>query len=590
LDAEDKSWYLHSPTPYDSPLSYGGWNQSKSLGARITKILTSRDSGLTTSPQRPKKIVIHSSPFLRCIQTAIGISAGIGQSVPKFYSNVINQPRSDLERNASHDVDGRKSRPRERIIYTRRLSMQTLQEEDEDPQLKLLEKPILRIDAFLGEWLSPEYFEHITPPPSSPLLVLSAKAELLTEEHLDAFEPSSNLIGHFPGGWQKAQDFDYQSITDEVPRIDMTSGRSSLAQALSRHRASSQSRISDASGASSNSASTSSAFLAYGGYYHPPVPTYAVSPTELIPRGYVAHARQMCVDVDIQWDSLKEPQEWGDGGELPEEWSSMHRRFRGGLLKMMDWYKSNSPIIETEEDASLSVESDDDYELIVIIVTHSAGCNALIGALTNQPVLIDVGQASLTFATRRNLDLFPPLSSSPTSHRMEANQTGLSTDYDVVVQASVDHLRGEAGPSSLTGIMSTQSPKLKPTQDSTRVPENLTIWPPPRKLSRASRTFSSSSASSLNSSNGPTRSSTLQSSGGLWKKSTAETTDQNTPSSQKIMTNEQPSLSPLHQTQQDPTLQTMALRVRPLGNDEDHGASGLWSEPKRRWTTTESNL
>jgi broad specificity phosphatase PhoE len=597
LDAEDKSWYLQSPTPYDPPLSYGGWNQSKSLGVRIAKILTSNTysdpdatHGLSHSKQKSKKIVIHSSPFQRCVQTAIGVAAGISQSIPAFHSSNHSVSTGSTKPFVHYATEMHNSRLRERTKDISKISMQTLQEEEEPTHFGLLEMPILRIDAFLGEWLSPDYFENITHPPSSPLMVLSAKAELLVEEDIDAFEPSPSIIGHFPGGWQKAESFRLNQSIDEIPPIDITSGRSSLAQALSRHRASSQSRVSDVTGLSHSAPTTSSAFLAYGGFYHPPVPTYAVSPSDSIPRGYVAHACKICVDVDIQWDSMKEPQEWGDGGEFGEEWSSMHRRFRKGIINMVDWYNGHSPSISNDEIPDEgSKESTEDFELVVILITHSSGCNALIGALANQPVLIDVGQASLTLATRReSTKATLPLSSSPTGHRREPVDVGLSNDYEVKIRASTDHLRAETGPSSLTAIMTTQSPTLKPTQESPRTSEYLSIRTAlPRKVTRSTRTFSSSSSPSPSSSV-PTRSSTMQSSGGLWKKSQTEQTDNYATPTHTTTTEEPPPDLTAQQIQQ--------ARGRTLDREEaielgeDAAPRGLWSRPKRRWTTTESSF
>ena len=43
LDAADTQWHLTSPTPYDPPLTYGGWRQSQALGAKIASIIQSRE-------------------------------------------------------------------------------------------------------------------------------------------------------------------------------------------------------------------------------------------------------------------------------------------------------------------------------------------------------------------------------------------------------------------------------------------------------------------------------------------------------------------------------------------------------------------
>ncbi|KAI5298003.1 hypothetical protein KEM56_004385, partial [Ascosphaera pollenicola] len=39
LDSVDKHWHLTSPTPYDPPLTYGGWTQARALGAKIASLL-----------------------------------------------------------------------------------------------------------------------------------------------------------------------------------------------------------------------------------------------------------------------------------------------------------------------------------------------------------------------------------------------------------------------------------------------------------------------------------------------------------------------------------------------------------------------
>jgi hypothetical protein len=53
---------------------------------------------------------------------------------------------------------------------------------DSQKQPHGIKKSTIRVDAFLGEWLSPDYFESITPPPSSIMMVASAKADLLRRE------------------------------------------------------------------------------------------------------------------------------------------------------------------------------------------------------------------------------------------------------------------------------------------------------------------------------------------------------------------------------------------------------------------------
>jgi len=316
-----------------------------------------------------------------------------------------------------------------------------------------IKKATVRVDAFLGEWLSPDYFEQITPPPSSIMMVAGAKADLLRREdysYLNQIKDTGSSANQgFPGGWgspvvQARKDDEetplssLSSLAQALPRRDRGSSLSSMGSNGSRHR-----------GRSPNTLATTPEH----GTYQPPVPTYAISNADPIPPGYVAHARDACVDVDYQWDSMREPQIWGTGGEYGEEWSSMHKRFRRGLQKMVSWYKeSNDPAkLVTKTPTSnghLNVEKDDideNTDLVIILVTHGAGCNALIGALTNQPVLLDVGMSSLTMAVRKPTPVNTPTTTpgaTPKSHsRANSKNLTISEQYDVKLVANTEHLR-----------------------------------------------------------------------------------------------------------------------------------------------------
>ncbi|KAK8188426.1 uncharacterized protein BKA78DRAFT_321049 [Phyllosticta capitalensis] len=469
LDAADKTWHLTSPTPYDPPLTYGGWSQSRALGTRIASILHAREEadeeygghsrshsldGNISDPRpsakkkpRKYKVVVHSSPFIRCVQTSVAICAGIGQ----YQKGSSAAPSPNLSRsNSPHrrratmaTANGRNS-PDTKIIP----------EAEENPTRNVLgkallkkgiEKTTLRIDAFLGEWLSPDYYESITPPPPSTMMVASAKADLLRRSEYVDSRPNSRS-GNFPGGWG--------SEAANHGRGGSLSALGSLAQALPlRDRAGSQDSTHSTRKRAAPIPAPNKSDL---NTYKAPIPSYAISPAEPIPRGYVAHARDACVDIDYQWDSMREPQEWGDGGQLPEEWSSMHKRFRRGLTKMVDWYKTHGAV-EHPEDAV--VETHDDHEqveeeLVLVLVTHGAGCNALIGALTSQPVLLDVGMASLTMAVRRDApDQSEPKSPTntelPSLERHRSGNARLSDEYDMVLVASAEHLRMGADPARL---------------------------------------------------------------------------------------------------------------------------------------------
>ncbi|KAJ4300112.1 hypothetical protein N0V88_002781 [Collariella sp. IMI 366227] len=396
LDAADKQWHLSSPTPYDPPLTYSGWQQAKSLGVRIASIIRDRAreeelaasrSGDSSAKRKRKRyeVVIHSSPFLRCIQTSIAISAGLAQD--------------------STSLDPSKSGPSSTI-----------------------RKSVLRLDAFLGEWLSPSYFEFITPPPESVMMLASAKADLLRREdysHYPTFvsHHHSSSQGHL---WSPA---------------GQSNGSGSLT-----------SFSSSAPGASSNLGDPSQP-TPIG--YVSPVPHYAVSNNNTIPPGYVSHARDACVEIDYQWDSTRGAVDWGDGGEFPEEWASMHKRFRAGAQSLVDWYSTaehpTRPVTRSIHHSPLDEDADDpdvEVEAIVILVSHGAGCNALIGAITHQPVLMDVGMASLTMAVHE-----PPTEiSSPRKWPDPRASSGFRDTppmhelYDLKLFANTEHLRSPAKP------------------------------------------------------------------------------------------------------------------------------------------------
>ena len=315
-------------------------------------------------------------------------------------------------------------------------------------------RTLLRLDAFLGEWLSPDYFDKITPPPESKLMVAGAKADLLRRgEPVDKVHASS---GHFPGGWGSAisTEKNFQTAGEDTPLANL----SELSQSLPRmsransHSAGISSRRTNLDLGSKVDRSPNREIVTYV----PPMPSYAVSPSQPIPQGYVAHARDACVKVDYQWDSLRPPLDWGNGGNYGEEWSSMHKRFRRGLHEMILWYRNHDPIAlkrtlsEGLPEDELSDDPDDDEtDTVLVLVTHGAGCNALIGALTNQPVLLDVGMASLTMAVRKTVDYkrvaspsdFSPQTSPSRRRRSSVLDLGFSDDYEVKMTASTDHLR-----------------------------------------------------------------------------------------------------------------------------------------------------
>ncbi len=364
-----------------------------------------------------------------------------------------------------------------------------------DPNLQVFpkhrkgpDKILLRIDAFLGEWLSPDYFEDITPPPNSTMMVAGAKADLLRRgDYIQELPNTSTSKGHFPGGWMKTEALDGN-------RPSSQDGRGSLAQMSPfKERSSSHGSSSSLQRIRSREAIvllSPPVNDAPHSLYEPPVPSYSVSPAGPIPRGYFAHAKEACIEVDFQWDSMRDPQNWGDGGEYGDEWSTMHKRFRKGLTGMMQWYREHGstppkpemsgfmvkvlsnrpppPIIQnTSEPFPATFEDDneteDDEELVLVLVTHGAGCNALLGAISNQPVLIDVGLASLSMAVLR---AEPRKPSVPTIYdrRLSVADPGMANTYEMKLLASTDHLRPGVDPSKLQqGQSQRNSPAISPS-------------------------------------------------------------------------------------------------------------------------------
>ena len=390
--------------------------QARSLGQRIASILSTRSVSPATSslnladPKskgtdiKPKqtRVAIHTSPFLRCIQTSIAIAAGI--------SMFLGQQQQENTDNAS---------PKREYI-----------------------KPLLRVDAWLGEWLTPDYFTEVSPPPEMPLLAATSKADLMRPSSAHAIirpNPSTN--------------------TPQTPLSPLSSFSKDLGGTLPT--------------------ATSVGYI-------PPAPGYAISPNGPIPRGFVSHAKE-CIDIDYPWDSTK----FGRGGEYGEEWSTMHKRFRKGYKQMLNWFSTTGaditayktvwgkpmdgvkgPNMSAEGSSNAEQQNgateEGEFETVVVLVTHGAGCNALIGAMTDKPVLMDIAIASMTMAERSDKSsrtikhplkatysagIIPPPSVCP------VESTELSVSYDVKVMASTEHLRR----GSMAAIMSptaANSPKL----------------------------------------------------------------------------------------------------------------------------------
>ena len=335
-------------------------------------------------------------------------------------------------------------------------TLAAVNEEGEDSPLEF-DRPILRIDACLGEWLSPDYYDFTTAPPPSNMMVALAKAELIRSadslQGAKITEPDGSVV-EFPSGSSANESVHHQR------QRSSTFGMGEIVRAMLRPPSSNEAAPAVDSDNSVQKVGDNSPLARprYAGYI-PPTPTYALLHSAPIPRGYVSHARDACVEIDFQWDSMREPQSWGDGGSFGEEWSAMHRRFRGGIASMVSWYKDKGLDFDPQDDEKITNNDNDDgndIDIVLVILTHGAGCNALIGALTNQPVLMDIGMGSLTMAVRKPLSVSSQSPSdgrrtSPTSFRRRRRSSvidvGLSEEYDMKLTASTEHLR--AGPDPL---------------------------------------------------------------------------------------------------------------------------------------------
>lgn len=405
LDASDKTWRDNAQRPYDTPLSYGGWLQCQMLGSRIASELRSLDIvAKLDSPSEPakrRKIIIHSSPYLRCVQTAVAISAGLREQQSRSFRTSVPTVPSGSQ-----------------------LAKEIKEEDDQQPDASRSSgKPLLRLDNFLEEWRSAGYFENTMRPAESSQLLADAKeflrapAEAIKGADLAISPPIQELSAI---DWNEKKE---ETIT--IPTHEKTGLRQQLSK-RARH-------LSDvpSSGRPARLGHSASGYSA-------PVPTYAIAPADAIPVGFVAHARDACLDVDYDWDSCKI---WGDGGVWDEEWGLMHRRVSSGVKKMVSYYAD----VENGE------------EVVLILVTHQACCNALIRSLTGAPALHDIGTSSLTMAVRRAGPA--PEARNPMARR-GSTDLGLAQDYEMKIVASTEHLRGGSNPLGLNSPRLGRSPAL----------------------------------------------------------------------------------------------------------------------------------
>ncbi|KAL5601037.1 hypothetical protein BROUX41_005866 [Berkeleyomyces rouxiae] len=512
LDAADKTWAESSTTPYDTPLCYSGWIQARAVGARIASILAQAEAeseapqSPTLTPaashQRPRrrrfKVAIHCSPFLRCVQTAIGISAGLAQPI----TGPPAMPTAATRRGAQPNPVVIPS-PILKPTGSTRPILDSLESLDSQHHHHF-HKAILRLDEFLGEWLSAGYYETIEPPPKASTMIANAKAQLLKREIY-------------------AKNFN-QSVTSPVsaaaashlsPQL-WTGGRTSTVVVP-------EDPFEDHDSDPETEDLPPPRPLGELGYIAP-VPHYAISSSDKIPDSYVAHARDSCVVFDYQWESSGPDLDWGDGGTFPEEWTSMHNRFRKGVQGLVDWYSTTedaadiahirgaAELDKIEDTWSEDGDDDVDIESVVIMVSHGAGCNALIGAMTHQPALMDVSMASLTMAVRKTGSEYEHMSpwlpnsdqTDDTSLDTVKNSIPVHQYYDMRLVASTEHLRTASSSAGLvrSGVIPSWSFGInKPVVNRGRVSTMTSSYAPapvlaPRLLTKPENAMWSHSRSS----------------------------------------------------------------------------------------------
>lgn len=307
LDQQELKWRQTAQAPYDTPLAPIGLVQSQLAGraivSRSTTALQESDNGRNVPKHRQqnpaRKFIIHTSPFLRCIQTAIALASTIQQLTGA--------------------------------------------------------RPLLRVDCFLGEWLTPDYYKDISPPPPMPKMAAKATGDLDRKDNSDMRD-----LGN--------------------------PGRCSLL------------RTADSSNVS--------------------------SPKEL----------DVLID-SVKFDSTWDSSFFGQGSAYGEDWPEMLIRFKASLQGLVQFYSRTSSDSIQNTDAT----SNSGNGTTVVMVTHAAGCNAMIGAVTGKPVILDIDIGALSHFVPRKGD---------TQSDIDVPNNELRHCYRLLLSASTEHLSIIRSPSS----------------------------------------------------------------------------------------------------------------------------------------------
>ncbi|KAK9496180.1 hypothetical protein V1508DRAFT_407902 [Lipomyces doorenjongii] len=176
LDTKDLSWRDSSPTPYDSPLSQSGILEAAALGRAIgTEIAASVDSSIDTldtaasiGPRPiPKPAARDLSPASRISDASLSSSVGTdASSALTIGSSVASASHFAFSSSAPltvyiHTSPFLRCAMTAHYIAQQLISMAPLSSSSASSTINLK----IRVDSFLGEWLTPDYFASISPPP-----------------------------------------------------------------------------------------------------------------------------------------------------------------------------------------------------------------------------------------------------------------------------------------------------------------------------------------------------------------------------------------------------------------------------------------
>ncbi|KAL0088480.1 histidine phosphatase superfamily [Phycomyces blakesleeanus] len=164
IDHVNKTW---QPDPrdgiWDPPLSSIGHKQAEQTGSRLMDLLL--DRGI--KPQKAL-IVIYTSPFLRCVETAIGIASGMAK-----YNSKLEPTRE-----------------KDDVILMKDILM------DAQPDHGSLLRPILRLDLGLGEWMSDKFFHEVCPAQA----MINRRQETLARRQAMTYAAAAHPHRLFPKG------------------------------------------------------------------------------------------------------------------------------------------------------------------------------------------------------------------------------------------------------------------------------------------------------------------------------------------------------------------------------------------------------